>query len=485
MNIQHALLCGVLLQSVLALVYDSCKVVPASGLSIIKYYRKNCVHCQRIGPKIAQAIKSIEKVKEPVTGIMVDTEACSKYENNEGIESIPTVVVKRDGKELARIKGDKPYEEITKIIADATGLSEHIFLPEENTEPRQIMTLTKDDFLSSFTGPWVIYFEGEYSHAIESILLQTYKTFDREIKIAKYIGPDKEIVAGRYYIYDFPGILVMYDGILMRYNGEMTLAAFHEFCTKLVAPSFREITTEELNALTTPTFVVFYSDALQANRTFRRIAHDLKMNAQTYKMKVEAPENESLLRLAVFKNGSKFYYDKNINDEGAVREWLFHAHFPNISKLSMDNFYSIFHGLKPVVSIVLDGGNLKELAAFEEIAIEHNRGSSSSPYVFAFIDRKEYPKFTDTNFGVLHGKPLIVFFDPEKQVFYGKHLTKREPLEEYFARQLKMFETKTLPRYIREKPRSYKWMVIGGLAITGIGVAVKLAAVTKRKLSIE
>lgn len=484
MNLRKALLCGALLQGALALTYDSCEVVPASGLSLIKYYRKGCIHCQNMTPKIDRVIKSIEASREPITGIMVDTERC--HEAALDITSIPTVVVQRDGKELTRFSGDKTYEQITEIIAHATGLSQQIFLPEENAGPKHLLTLTKQDFLSGFSGPWIVYFEGEYNHIVEHILLQTYKTFDREIKIAKYIGPDKEIIAGRYYIYDFPGILVMYDGILMRYNGELTLAAFHEFCTKLVAPSFKEITSEELAALSKPTFVVFYSDQVQANRTFRRIAHDLKMNAQTYKMKIDAGEDDKhVLRLAVFKNGSKFYYEKDINDEGAVREWLFHAHFPNISKLSMDNFYSIFHGLKPVVSIVADGGNEKELAAFEEIALEHNRGTSSSPYVFAFVDKKEYPKFTETNFGVLHGKPLIVFFDPEKQTFYGGAMGKTENLEAYFTRQLKLFEAKSLEKYAKERPRSYKWLLVGSVALVGVGLAVKLAVATKRKLSVE
>ncbi|KAI5186254.1 hypothetical protein NEHOM01_1343 [Nematocida homosporus] len=471
-----------LAQVVWGLTYDTCKVVPAAGLSIIKYYREKCVHCQRIAPKITKIIDSIEKHGTPVMGLMVDTDKC--HDEGVKLEAIPTIVVQNNGLELLRFSGDRPYTEIAEMIGKATGISTSVFtaMPEAR---KSLLHLTKSDFLSGFAGPWVIYFEDSYNHVVEDILLQTYKAFDNEIKIAKYVGADKEIVAGRYYIYDFPGILVMYDGILMRYNGEMTLAAFHEFCSRLVEPSFKEVTAEELQSVQTPTFVVFYSDPIQANRTFRRIAHDLKMNAITHKMKVEANEGEQVLRLAVFKNGTKFYYSGDINDEGSVREWLFHSHFPNTSKLSMDNFYSIFHGLKPVISIITDGGNNREISIFEEAALAHNRGNSSSPYVFTFIDKKEYPKFTETNFGPLHNKPLVVFFNPEKQVFYGERIKANESFDAYLQRQIQAFESQTIPTYTKEAPLSYRWILLAAGLIIGVGSIAKLGLATRKKLALE
>lgn len=482
MRVTGLLFSAVMLGSIQGYTYETCRLPPATGLTITKYYRKDCKHCQSIAPKIEEVISAIEKTGTQVTGAMIDTETC--HEESKDIESIPAVVVARDGKQLLKFTGDRSYEDITKMVAQATGIHPSAFSGHK-TDFTEIIQLTKDDFLSGFTGPWVIYFEDSYSKPVETILLETYRTFGGEIKVAKYVGADKEIVAGRYYIYDFPGILIMYDGILMRYNGDMTLAAFHAFCERLVAPGFKEITPEELQRIDAPTFVVFYSDVVLANRTFRRIAHDLKMNAQTYKMKIDTPDGENILKLAVFKNGSKFYYDGNINDEGAVREWLFHTHFPNLSKLSMDNFYSIFHGLKPVISIITDGGNTKEIAKFESIAFEHNRGSSSSPYVFVFIDKKEYPKFTEANFGVLRGKPLIVFFDPEKQMFYGEKIKPHEKIEAYFQRQVKQFEKNELRKYAREKPLSYKWLVGGVILVLGIAAVVKLGASKKSRHILE
>ncbi|KAI5181805.1 hypothetical protein NEOKW01_1963 [Nematocida sp. AWRm80] len=472
-----------LAKEILSMTYDTCSIVPSAGLSIVKYYRKECVHCQRITPKISKIINSIEKTGMGVTGMMIDTQVCPP--EDKGIDAIPTVVVQKNGIELLKFTGDKPYDEIVELVSKAIGMKKSLFEPETKKGPTEILSLTKQDFLSGFTGPWVVYFEGRKDPVIDQILLQTYKTFEGEVKIAKYTGEDKEIVAGRYYIYDFPGILVMYDGILMRYNGDMTLRAFNEFCTRLVEPSFKEASIQELSHLTTPTFVVFYSDLMVANKLFRRIAHDLKMNAQTYKMKIEPTGDETILRLAVFKNGTKFYYDGDINDEGAIREWLFHAHFPNISKLSMDNFYSIFHGLKPVVALITDGGNAKEIREFEEIAEEYNRGTSSSPYVFTFIDTKEYPKFTQTNFGVLHGKPLIVFFDPEKQTFYGGRIKASERIQPYFDRQMKAFASDSLDRYTKEKPFSYKWLLIGGIVIGGIVSLVRIAITSRKKAAFE
>ncbi|KAI5191684.1 hypothetical protein NEMIN01_1617 [Nematocida minor] len=461
--------------------YNTCKVLPvAEGYSITKYYAEKCVHCQSITPKIKKIVNSIERKGINITAYNVDTAKC--HDEIAEIEAIPTIILRKDNKELLKFSGDMEYEKIVEMFTEATGLSHSIFEKEVHM-PQEILSVTKQDFLSSFVGPWIVYFENAYDQVLEDILLETYKSFHGEIKIARYTGADKEIVAGRYYIYDFPGLLVMYDGILMRYNGDMTLAAFHEFCSRLVEPSFKDITTDELSKISHPTFVVFYSDIVLANRAFRRIAHDLKMNASTFKMKIESEEKESILRLAVFKNGNKFYYDGDINNEGAIREWLFHAHFPNISKLGMDNFYSIFHGLKPVVTIVTEGGN-KELENFEEIAYENNRGAASSPYVFTFVDKSEYPKFTETNFGALKSDYLIVFFNPEQQMFYGRRRKAKESVQAYFDTQLNDYKEGKLPKYAKENVVSYKKIVIGCAIVASVGTGLKMLLSSKKKKTV-
>lgn len=469
-----------LIYYVAAETYNTCKVLPVTtGYSITKYYTEKCVHCQSISPKIEKIVKSIEKKGLDITAYNVDTAKC--HDEIPDIEAIPTVILRKDNKELLRFSGDMAYDKMVDMIVETTEIKRNTFEPEKKI-PQEILTLTKDDFLSSFTGPWIVYFDNGYDHVLEDILLETYKSFNGEVNIARYVGADKEIIAGRYYIYDFPGLLVMYDGILMRYNGDMSLSAFHAFCSKLVEPSFKEITTDDLTRITHPAFVVFYSDVVLANRAFRRIAHDLKMNASTFKMKIESEEavKEPILRLAVFKNGTKFYYDGDMNNEGAIREWLFHSHFPNISKLGMDNFYSIFHGLKPVVSIVTTGGN-RELEDFEDIALEQNRGSSSSPYVFTFVDKTEYPKFTETNFGPLKSDYLIVFFDPEQQMFYGRRRLGHESVQAYFESQLSLYKEGKLPKYTKYHPVSYKKIAIGLSLILLVGVAGKMLINSRTK----
>ncbi|KAI5172092.1 hypothetical protein NEFER03_1337 [Nematocida sp. LUAm3] len=483
MNIKKMLLCAMAYPLVASRIYDTCQVAPTEGFAIIKYYREDCIHCKNISPKIQQIIDSIEKHGTPITGMMVNVDKCK--EESKHIEALPTISIQKDGKEITKFSGDLSYKEIVQKVSFAMELPFEIFHEIAVPEKKSLIRLTKNDFLSGFSGPWVIYFEDSYSDVLENMLLQTYRAFDGDIKIAKYVGADKEIIAGRYYIYDFPGILIMNDGILMRYNGELSLGAFHEFCSRLVEPSFREISPEELEKISSPAFVVFYSDIVLANRTFRRIAHDLKMNAITYKMKMDSPGEDPLLRLAVFKNGSKFYFEGDINDEGGIREWLFHAHFPNISKLSMDNFYSIFHGLKPAIAIVTDSGNNKEISIFEEVAMQHNKGSSSSPYIFVFIDKKEYPKFTETNFGALHNRPLVVFFDPEKQLFFGKRVRKNESFSEYLQEQIKGYTKGELPQYIKQKPNSYLWLLLVICGISGVSIAAKLLHSTRKKVLLE
>jgi thioredoxin domain-containing protein 5 len=472
-----------------AIVYKGCVVPSSDKLTLIKYYRKSCKHCQRIGPKLNRVAESIEEAGIPFVFAQVEASECK--EEFPKVESVPTVVVKKEGKELGRFSGDISYEDLVDFMAEHTQLERGRFLPPVK-EPKSLdalLKVTKRDFVRPFKGPWVVYFDDGKNKAIEDMLLETYRTFQGEISIAKYVGIDKEIVASRYYIYEFPTLLVFYDGILMKYNGDMKITAFNDFCTELTDPSFREVSIEEIEKLGeggSPIFTVFYKNQMEANRIFRRIAHDLKMNAKIYKSKDESVVKleENAIKLAVFKNGTHFLYDGDITDEAAIREWLFHTHFPNLSKLSMDNFYSIFHGLKPVALLISHGTNNKSISEFEDISASHNRGLSSSPLVFTYVDAAEYPKFAESNFGQIKA-PLIVFFDPSKQVFYGERMHTGERIGEYFARMHQDYEAGTIKKYLREKPRTYKWVIFGFAGIGGALFGVTKLISSRKKIAVE
>ncbi|MEG0502635.1 MAG: hypothetical protein RR525_10480, partial [Cellulosilyticaceae bacterium] len=137
----------------------------------------------------------------------------------------------------------------------------------------------------------------------------------------------------------------------------------------MILPSFEELTYEKFNELIEENpddifFVVFYTDLRIAHSYFKQAAHEYKLKAKIYKSgdvrmferagifplsADKEGKEEERLELAVYKKGLFHKTSAQITNQRAVGEWLFNSHFPHISKINNENFYTIFHGIKPAI----------------------------------------------------------------------------------------------------------------------------------------
>ena len=84
----------------------------SSGLVLVDFYADWCGPCKMVAPVVAE----IAEEREDVKVAKVNVDAAMSVAAAFGIVSIPTLIVFRDGKEVNRIVGYRPKEEILAIL---------------------------------------------------------------------------------------------------------------------------------------------------------------------------------------------------------------------------------------------------------------------------------------------------------------------------------------------------------------------------------
>ena len=74
----------------------------SSGLVIAKFHTKSCVICRRLDPGLKQLIERTPELNRVVS---VDAEEISALAERYEIRSVPTLLLLKDGRELARCNG--------------------------------------------------------------------------------------------------------------------------------------------------------------------------------------------------------------------------------------------------------------------------------------------------------------------------------------------------------------------------------------------
>lgn len=89
------------------------------GLSVpvlIDFYAPWCGHCQELLPVVE---KLADEVGQRAMICKLNVDECREKAMEFGIRSIPTLILFRDGKEVARLTGNKSREEILLAIEKA------------------------------------------------------------------------------------------------------------------------------------------------------------------------------------------------------------------------------------------------------------------------------------------------------------------------------------------------------------------------------
>ncbi len=92
------------------------EVLKSSLPVFVDFWAEWCGPCRMVGPAVEQLSKTLEgKVKIAKLNVDENQEIAVEY----GIHSIPSLVLFKDGKELARTVGAAPKEAYQKFIEDS------------------------------------------------------------------------------------------------------------------------------------------------------------------------------------------------------------------------------------------------------------------------------------------------------------------------------------------------------------------------------
>lgn len=94
------------------------RVLGASGTVLVDFYSDSCVPCKRIVPQLAK-LEAAHTDAGDLAIVRVNTNFDADLAAKYGVMAAPTLVVFRDGKEVARATGFKRVAELEELVASA------------------------------------------------------------------------------------------------------------------------------------------------------------------------------------------------------------------------------------------------------------------------------------------------------------------------------------------------------------------------------
>lgn len=467
---------------------ESCPDLP-DGYVINKYYLENCFACKRLGP----VLEEIEdKLSKSNSNIKVRKVECTSCECGD-ITNFPTVVVTHDKKEMGKMVGYKNYNDLTHELKKYLNIDEEIFKNHIDHTEGKVKTLTAKDFLSGFDGQWMILFYNDNKDPRRALFLDLAMKYKNKITFGEINASESENVLARFNISELPYVMAMNHGNNLPYVGKIDMASFSKFCDVLSKPAYGNISFSELKSLSKDAksgesiYVVLYKDFELSSYYFGDLAQHFKFKAKIYRsndpamfasagkfpiLKETSPDDEKKdisinkqLYLTVYKNGSFYSYTGSIENTNDVIDWIFNTHFPHVTNIKNDNFYTVFHGIKPVVLFLNNSNDLME--KFERLSANWHLGTATSSLIFASLNTTEYPMFKKQILSDIK-EPSILFYDPIKSTWYYKKV--KLDINNFSSESMKMIDLFLLGKLksYPQKPSNYGKYAIGTLIITSI-----------------
>ncbi|KAI4292168.1 hypothetical protein PAPHI01_1442 [Pancytospora philotis] len=479
------------------------------GIVFKKYYIDGCGACNRVAPVVEKLVKKLaEQSTLPVKyrEVECNERVCC------GVKSFPTFVVTTDKKETARTLGYQALEKLGPWLAKSLGLSSSFFsedkaalrkLADASSESedeavkssRVVKELVARDFLSGFDGQWLILFYENASDPNRESFRQLARQFGGKMNIAEVHKKQAATVTNRFNVSEYPHIVGLNHGNVVPYVFERTLPELRRFVARLARPSFESLTYKQLLAKSRqlrsgePVYVVLYKNYELASNYFNDTAQQFKFRAVIYKSDDPAmfeaagmhPMNYSdfeehvaedgtkrpanvdhnqMVKLLVYKNNTFYPANIPLDDSNGIVQWIFHTHFAHVTSVNNDNFYTVFHGIKPVMILLTE--NDQHLDDYNRYSAERHLGTPYLNVLFATIDVGEYPLFKKQVLP-LASTPSIAFYDPINIKWYMgdkslKKMSSRD-FQHELSRLLEAYSAGKLEEYPPKAGR--RWGVYG------------------------
>lgn len=426
-----------MLLCLLALVFaaEQCTSL-TDGIVISKYYLDTCAACKRLNPVLDEIKSQASKAQINIKFREVECTGCEC----DGITNFPTLEITDDKFSKGKTVGYKDYENLAKWIKETLSLDKEVFASHLEHKEGAVKQLIARDFLTGFDGQWLILFYDNEKDVRRDLFKELAKIFSGKITISEVSKHESQNVTSRYNITEYPLIMGINQGTPVPFAGKVDLGSLSQFIEKLYTPAFQEITYQDLKSKShgfkngEPVYVVLYKNFEIASYYFNELAQQFKFKTQIFRSNdpamfaaagyhpkdladfTENPDHNQMVFFTLFKNSSFFLSPEKLDHTQDVISWIFHTHFPHVTNINNENFYTVFHGIKPVVVLLTKSDQLVE--SFNKLSASWNLGTASSNLIFTTLDSIEYPLFKKK---ILSGvkEPAIVFYDPiQSKWFY-------------------------------------------------------------------
>lgn len=475
---------------------DQCTLI-SDGIVLSKYHLKNCTACVKFNP-IYEEIKARAAMNQ--LNIKFREVECGTCDCGD-ISRFPTLQVTEDKSVKGTTTGYKDYQSFTKWLSDTLLIDHNLFSTHIDHEEGLVKTLKAADFLNGFTGPWMILFYDDPKDPRHNIFKELAIAYKNKVTFAKIEANDAQTVLARYNIIGFPFVMAINTGTPVPYAGKVDYGEMSHFVEKLYTPAFQEIKYSELRSTTKdlangePVFVVLYKNYEVASFYFNELAQQFKFKAMiqrssdpamfsaagfhpkdTHDFDGEA-DHSQMVELTVYKNGTFFNANVKPDDTGELIQWIFHAHFPHVTNINNDNFYTVFHGIKPVILLLTS--NDEFVPSFNKLSATWHLGAASSNIIFATLDTVEYPLFKKEVLAHIT-EPGIAFYDPvSSKWFYKKVKLDTETFNKTVIGMIDAYFNEKLPVYTNKKRNSSIFVFIG-VGLVMCAFAYKMYAMRKK-----
>lgn len=492
---------AVYLLGVLAAVVEQCKPI-GEGYVLSKYFTQWCPACQKLGPLVDEISNRIDRHEAGLVIRVVDCDECVCTD----VKSYPTLELSKDGKVLGMLEGAQDYDGLVSFITTHTGIDKAVFDGHVAQKEATVRQLTKKDFLSGFDGPHVVLFYSRESEKYRELFRELAKIYDGRLNVGEINAAESADLVNRYDIRTFPAVSGIFNGLVVPFLGSGNLPGLIDFCDRLIEPSFQSLTAAGFGETVSrlehgePVYVVFHRNLALASAYFQKMAHLYKFRARMYrsddphlfeKASIFPKElgsgddgtstnHADVLILSVYKNGVFYRYSDTFGDETKITDWIFHTHYKYLTKIDNHNFYSIFHGLKPVMILLTRGEQFVD--RMNEFSADRHLGVPYTDIVFATMEMDDYPLFVPTLLPKLE-TPALIVFEPWTNMFYhkGERLSSTgfvsSAMDAY-----SLYQEKRLPQYPQRSRRILPVALLGVLALgAGCYFAARMRVAKKIK----
>lgn len=485
-----------------------------NGLVISKYYLSECSACKLISPVLDEIKSKLERERVPVEVREVECTEC----DCPGITHFPTVEITRDKLPEGRVVGYKDYRTLSKWMADKLELKPEIFEGIIKHTDGKVTELQARDFLSGFDGQWLILFYSSASDPVREHIKTAASEVGRAVHFGEISKKAAKNVTNRFNIVEYPYLVGINHGTVVPYAGEHTVNEITKFATKLGRRSFESLTYKQLKAMEhelkkgEPIYIVLYKDYELASHYYNDLAQQFKFRATIYKSndpnmfeaagfepeganeedrtanhtketdkhgndsgKQILAEHSKMVHLVVFRNGTFHHAPNNLEEGPSIIQWIFHTHFPHVTEITNSNFYTVFHGIKPVLVLLSRGELADEL---ERLSANMHLGMPYINFIFATLDVGEYPQFHQEVLPTVID-PALAIYDPMKHTWYHEpaELTS-ENIEQKGRLMIEKYMNGKLAKYPPEK-RKWSYYIIG-MWVVGVIAYFALKGMSQR-----